>query len=55
MNLNTFATEIVVTGSKTLGLYCSYYVGMTKYKRKVTMDSNNMFISHNGKQYKVIN
>lgn len=54
MNLNKIATEIVVTGSKTLGMYCSYYVGMTHYKTKIAIDNDkNMFIMHGNKPYQV--
>lgn len=50
MNLNKIATEIVFTGSKTLGIYCSYYVGMTHYKTKV-IDGDHVI--HGNKKYMV--
>ncbi len=53
MKLKDIATEISVTGSKTFGFYCSFYIGLQHYKRKAFIKDNTLFIIHNSKTYEV--
>lgn len=51
MKLKDIATEISVTGSKTLGFYCSFYIGMQYHQKKTFIKDNVVCIIHNSKTY----
>lgn len=53
MKLDNIATEIKVTGSKTLGYYCSFYIGSRFYKKKVEFCGAEMFVTLSNKLYSV--
>lgn len=53
MKLKDIATEISVTGSKTFGFYCSFYIGMQHHKKKAFIKDDLVCIIHNGKTYEV--
>jgi hypothetical protein len=53
MKLIDIATEISVTGSKTFGFYCSFYIGMQQYKKKAFIKDNILCIIFNSKTYEV--
>lgn len=53
MKLDNIATEIKVTGSKTLGYYCSFYIGTRFYKKKVEFRDSEMFVTLSNKLYSV--
>jgi hypothetical protein len=53
MKLIDIATEISVTGSKTFGFYCSFYIGTQQYKKKAFIKDNILCIIFNSKTYEV--
>lgn len=53
MKLIDIATEISVTGSKTFGFYCSFYIGMQHHKKKAFIKDNILCIIFNSNTYEV--